>query len=121
MKSKKLTDWKTSMKVALACVVIGWICCNVGNVCNAQTPPTNLSPDLQEVVKLSQAQMTDDVIVNYIKNTGKSFQLSADDILYLKSQGVSQVVIVALLQAKAAPPSQSESSACRGAPTFTNV
>jgi len=27
-------------------------------------------PDLQEVVKLSQAHMGDDVIVNYVRNSG---------------------------------------------------
>src|SRR5208283_5726826 len=33
-----------------------------------------------------------------IKSTGKSYKLSADDIIYLKSQGISQGVISALLQ-----------------------
>ena len=45
---------KATTIVALACVAIGWMCWSVGNSCNAQTPQSNLSPDLQEVVKLSQ-------------------------------------------------------------------
>ncbi len=98
MKSKKLISLKATTKVALACVAIGWMCWSVGNVCNAQTPPSNLSPDLQEVVKLSQEKMSDDVITNYIRNSGKSFKLGADEIIYLNSQGVSQGVISALLQ-----------------------
>jgi hypothetical protein len=40
------------------------------------------------------------VILGYLK--GKAFQLSADDILYLKSQGVSQAVIAAMVQSGAA-------------------
>lgn len=96
MKNKKLTNLKATTKVAFACVAIGWMCWSVGNVCNAQTPPSNLSPDLQEVVKLSQSHMGDEVIVNYIKNSGKSYKLGVDDILYLNSQGVSQGIIGAL-------------------------
>jgi hypothetical protein len=104
MKSKKLINLKASVKVALACAAIGSMCWCAANVCVAQTPPSNLSPGLQEVVRLSQAQMSDDVIVTYIKNSGKSFQLSADDMLYLKNQGVSQGVIAALLQTSTAVP-----------------
>jgi len=104
MKNKKLTNRKATAKVVLACVVVGWMYWSVGNICNAQTPLSNLSPDLQEVVKLSQEKMSDDVITSYIGNSGKSYRLSANDMVYLKSQGVSQVVIAALLQAKAAAP-----------------
>ncbi len=55
--------------------------------------------------------MTDDVIVAYIHNSGTSYNLSADDMLYLNSQGVSQPVISALLQARAAAPAPSPSPA----------
>jgi hypothetical protein len=96
MKTKNST-----LKIAIACIAIGWMCWSVGNFCNAQTPPANpsgLSPDLQEVMTLSRQQMGEDVITNYIKSTGKSYKLSADDIIYLKNQGISQGVISALLQ-----------------------
>jgi len=102
MKSKKLINLRATMKVALACVTIGLMCWSGGIVCNAQTPPSNVSPDLQEVVKLSQAHMGDDVIMNYIRSTGKSYKLGADDIIYLNSQGVSQGVISTLQTASSA-------------------
>jgi hypothetical protein len=70
--------------------------------CVAQ--PANLSPGLQEIVKLTQAHMSDDVIVAYIKNSGAAFTLSADDILYLNSQGVSQPVLSELLKSKPSAP-----------------
>lgn len=70
----------------------------------AQTAAANLSPDLQEIVKFEQAHMSDDVILAYIKNSGKAYNLSADDMLYLNGQGVSQAVISALLQSKSAAP-----------------
>src|SRR5579872_7509224 len=91
-------------------VAVGYI---VLTLCAGASPalaqaPANVSPDLQQVVKLAQAQMSDDVIISFIKNSGKSYNLSSDDILYLNSQHVSQPVISALLQAKgsdmSAPP-----------------
>ena len=80
-----------TFKTVIACAAIGWMCWGAGNV-NAQ----NLSPDLQEVVKLSQAKMPDDVIKNYINSSGRAYSLSANDIIYLNSQGVSPGVISAL-------------------------
>jgi hypothetical protein len=40
--------------------------------------------------------MSDDIIKTFIANSGKAFHLSADDIIYLNSQGVSAGVISAL-------------------------
>ncbi len=107
MNERKLSDRRARLGVVLAIAATGWLCWNACGVCRAQTAPANLSPALQEVVKLTQAHMADDVIVAYIKNSGSSYSLSANDILYLNSQGVSQPVISTLLQAKpAADPSQ---------------
>jgi hypothetical protein len=92
---------KTTVKTAVACAAVGWLCWNPGT-CLAQASASGLSPDLQEVVRLSQAKMTDDVIKNYITSTGKSYRLSADDLIYLNSQGVSSGVI-SVLQATATP------------------
>ena len=64
-------------------------------------PTPSLTPQLQEVVKLTQAKMNDDVILNYIKSSNASYDLSAADILYLNTQGVSTPVIAAMLQSKA--------------------
>jgi hypothetical protein len=103
-----LNDMKnisSTLTIVTACAAIAWLCWNPGNVCQAQNSPPGLSPDLQEVVKLSQARMGDDVIKSYISGTGRAYQLSADDIIYLNSQGVSPGVISALqATASAAPP-----------------
>ena len=74
-----------------------------GSGSHQPTQSSALSPDLQEVLKLSKSGMNDDVITNYIKNTGKIYKLSADDIIYLNNQGVSKSVIMALLHAAVAP------------------
>jgi len=47
----------STLKIAITSAAIGWLCLSAGNLCNAQTQPTTpsgLSPDLQEVVTLSQ-------------------------------------------------------------------
>ncbi len=67
----------------------------------AQTPAgqaaPNLSPGAAEVVKLAQAGMGDDVIVSYIRNSSIPFNLSADQILYLKDIGLSSQSITEML------------------------
>jgi hypothetical protein len=71
--------------VLLSCAIIA----------RAQTPPSR-SVVFSEVVKLSQAHQSDDVILGYLKNSGAVYTLSADEIIYLNNQGVSQRVIAAL-------------------------
>jgi hypothetical protein len=98
------------MTMVILASAIGWIGLNIDNRVYAQTPAAasaNVSPDVQEIVTLSRQHMDDSVITNYIISTGKSYKLSADDIIYLNGQGVSQGVISALLKtdtASAAPP-----------------
>lgn len=101
----------STINALLACAVIGWLCASAAFTARAQTAPadsSSLSPELRDVVKLSrQPNMTDDVIVNCIKNSGKTYRLSADDIIYLNSQGVSQGVIITLQTATPANPASS--------------
>ena len=96
---------KATIAMIVACITTGWLIWCAGSAFSS--PPADLSPGLQEVVKLAQAHMGDDVILAYVKNSGASYSLTADDILYLKEQGVSQNVIATLLQSKSAdaPPS----------------
>jgi hypothetical protein len=92
-------------KTSFSRIVIAAVCLSAGVYCDAQAPatnPPNLSPDLQEVVTLSTEQMGEEVITNYIKSTGKSYQLTADQIIYLKNQGVSSAVLSALIQTASA-------------------
>ena len=113
MLENDMKNKNSTLKTAIACIAIGWMCWSAANFCQAQTPPANpsgVSPDLQEVIKLSQAKMPDDVIKNYISSAGKSYRLSADDIVYLNSQGVSPGVISALQTASSANTAASCSS-----------
>ncbi len=102
MNTYDLSDRKLKILIVLASVIIGWHCFQGATSSHAQAAAPNLSPSLQEIVKLSKAKMSDDVILAYIKNSGVPYSLSADDVLYLNSQGISQPIISALLQSKPA-------------------
>jgi hypothetical protein len=102
MNKNEFSDRRLKILIVLAVLLICWLCFEGASSGHAQTSPANLSPGLQEVVKLTKAHMTDDVILAYIRNSAATYNLSADDILYLNNQGVSQAVLSALLQAKPA-------------------
>lgn len=108
----------SAVKVAMAAAAIGWMCFAGESFCRAQLTATNapaLSPDLQEVVTLSREQMGDEIITNYIMSSGRAYQLSADQIIYMKNQGVSSTVLNLLIQTGAA----ANSPAAAGAPVIT--
>jgi hypothetical protein len=94
MNGKLKWNWRN----LAACAAVTLVGISAGGVCRAQTAPADLSPDVQEVLTLSRQHMDDSVITNYIISSGKSYKLSADDILYLNKQGVSEPVINVLLQ-----------------------
>jgi hypothetical protein len=58
MKEYDLSDRKLKIGVVLAVVIIGWLCLRGASSAHAQAASANLSPGVQEVVKLSQARMT---------------------------------------------------------------
>src|SRR4051812_34089719 len=44
---------------------------------------------VEDLLKMSRAQVSDDVIATYIQNNGTIYNLGPNDIVYLKEQGVS--------------------------------
>ena len=52
---------------------------------------------VSQVIQLEQAKIGDDTVIAYIRNSGNSYNLSANDILYLRQEGVSDVVLTAML------------------------
>jgi hypothetical protein len=83
-----------------------------------------------DVLKLSQAQINEEVILNYVRNSGTAYTLSANDVVYLRNQGVSDRVVNAMLEqrprvepsaaASAAPQIPSSATVAQGAvaPTY---
>jgi hypothetical protein len=63
---------------------------------SAGTPPP-LAYGVPQILKLAQANVTDDVIIAYIHNSGNSYGLDADQIIYLRQQGISDKVLTTML------------------------
>lgn len=59
--------------------------------------PTELPAGAAEVVRLSESGTSEDVMLSYIHNSSLRYNLSADQILYLRDIGFSSQVISAML------------------------
>jgi hypothetical protein len=63
-----------------------------------------LSYGVSQVVQLAHANVGEDVIVNYVQNSGNAYGLDANQILYLKQQGVSDRIINTMLNQRSRVP-----------------
>ncbi|MBI3848955.1 MAG: hypothetical protein HY298_01510 [Verrucomicrobia bacterium] len=72
------------------------------------TAPTNVSPSVAEVIKLAESGVGEDVILSFIQNSKSTYDLSADDVFYLKDVGLSSPVITAMLNHDKALGNQSQ-------------
>ena len=61
------------------------------------TAPSKLPYAATEVLKLTRAQVSEDVIVSYVHNSTPTTSLSSDDIVLLKNAGVTDRVISAMM------------------------
>src|ERR1035438_4815390 len=71
---------------------------------------------VDDVIRLSKAGLSDDVIIQQIKKKGQRFDLSADQLIQLKSASVSERVIQVMID-PARDPSPSPAEKKTGAPT----
>ncbi|HUB86457.1 MAG TPA: DUF6600 domain-containing protein [Verrucomicrobiae bacterium] len=64
------------------------------------TLPANISPDspLAQVIRLAQAGVDESVILTYITNSTSPFNLTSDDIIYLKDLGLPDDAVTAMMQ-----------------------
>lgn len=62
-----------------------------------QKEPAEGSLTIEEVLKLSKAGVSDELIIARVKRNGKAFDLNSDEIVALKNDGVSENVIKYLL------------------------
>jgi len=69
-------------------------------VTTAKPLPANvkLTASATEVAKLAQAGLDDNVMLTYITNSAHTFNLGADQIVYLNDLGISSEVITAMIQ-----------------------
>lgn len=59
--------------------------------------PARLSPNVEEVAKLLQTGVSEEVMVNYILNSPLEYEVTADEIVYLTDLGASDTLIQALI------------------------
>src|SRR5258708_14921654 len=59
--------------------------------------PAKLPYGVADVLKLSHAQVSEEVISTYIHNSGTVYNLAPSDIVYLKQQGVSDRIVNQML------------------------
>src|SRR5438477_12404529 len=59
--------------------------------------PTAVSPAVAEVLRLAESGVAEDVVMAYVQNSPAGFNLSADQILYVRDLGLSSQVITAML------------------------
>jgi hypothetical protein len=70
----------------------------LGAVPAAPTSQVQLSYGATEVTQLAKAKVADDTIVAFVQNSGRAYSLTAPEILALRSEGVSDRVITAMLE-----------------------
>jgi len=82
--------------------------------------PANLSPNAAEVLKLASSGVGEDVVLAFVQNSQSRFNLSADDVLYLRDVGVPEPVITAMLNRdNALGPQEAPSQPAQYAPAPT--
>ncbi len=77
---------------------------------------------VEDVVKLSKAQVSEDVILTFVQNSGTIYNLGPNDVVYLRAQGVSdRVVNVMLSQRKQAAEVAAQSAPAPQQPAYTDA
>ncbi len=84
----------------------------------AEAAPANLPSGVGDIVKLTRAQVSEEVTLNYIRNSGTIYNLQPKDIVYLRNEGVSDRVINAMVdQRKNVPVETAAQAAAANAAT----
>lgn len=69
----------------------------------AAGPAAPAGMTVDDVVKLVQAKLSDDLIIGQLKKNGKAFSLSTDDLVKLKTSGASDNVLLVMMDPTATP------------------
>jgi len=62
-----------------------------------EAAPAKLPYGVADVLKLTHAQVSEEVVLNYVLNSGTVYNLGAKDIVYLRNQGVSDRVLTTMM------------------------
>ncbi len=61
------------------------------------TVPTEIPPQVREVVRLAQTTLGENILLSYVQTISEPYHLSADQVIYLSDLGLSGSVVNALL------------------------
>ncbi|MBI1177536.1 hypothetical protein GC207_08870 [bacterium] len=61
-------------------------------------PPLNPSPGMNEIFELARSGVSEEVLTAYIEKSGKSYNPSVEEIIYLKDLGVAPAAIATLIR-----------------------
>jgi hypothetical protein len=92
---------ETAAAVARAPAAPGIAPFSLTNAASPSNPPPSkvrLSPWTTEIVKLARAGIEDTVILSFVENTPGTFNLGADQIIYLHDLGVAGEFVNAMIQ-----------------------
>ena len=70
---------------------------NIPSTATVKATAPRLAYGAQQILRLGQADVGDDIIIAYIKNSANGYSLNPEQILYLRQQGVSGLVITTML------------------------
>ena len=79
--------------------------------------PPKLPYGVADVLKLSQAKISDDIIISYIHNSGTVYSLEPKDIVYLRNQGVSDQVLNTMVNQRTQVAMAAQAAAAQNAAT----
>ena len=86
----------------------------------APTPtPVPLQPDdarLVDLVRLIKSGISESIVAEQVRQAGQPYNLSVNDLIYLKQNGVPESTIGALMASRAAEPAAPEAPAANRAP-----
>ena len=77
----------------------------------SDTAPIRLPYGVEDVLKLTRAQVSEDVTLSFIHNSGTVYNLGPNDIVYLRNQGVSDRVINTMLDQRKNVPAETAAQA----------
>ena len=132
MKTKLSRSWATGAMAAILCLSGGrsWSIANAQDQPPPPPPADNAAPDdstalppgvypsspLAQVIKLTQSGVSEGVIMAYVANSGSTFNLDPDKIIYLKDIGAPDDLVNAMMQRDQALQAQMAASAYQPPP-----
>jgi hypothetical protein len=95
------------MKSAILGVFLVAVPLMLGTMAAGAEPTAPLRPDdarLIDLVQLIEARISEPIIAEQIRQSGRTYNLSVDDLLYLRENGAGDSTIAALMETHAGPP-----------------